>query len=92
MVRKLLLSTDSILAGMASYMRLVKADNPLIVKDFMDRVAGKVKEHVEISSDQDTPAHMRLSIEEIKANARFQLEKERTRMLEATNNDNTNDH
>ena len=37
--------------GKAAYLRLLKADNPVIVKDFMDRLAGKVKEHVEVTGD-----------------------------------------
>lgn len=47
-------------AGKTSYMKLLKGDektppNPVIVKDFMDRVAGKVKESLEVSGDPDSP-------------------------------------
>lgn len=41
--------------GKAAYVRLLEADNPVIVKDFMDRVAGKVKESLEVSGDPDSP-------------------------------------
>lgn len=37
--------------GKQAYMRLLEADNPVIVKDFMDRVAGKAKEHIEHSGE-----------------------------------------
>lgn len=64
--------------GLRAYQRCLEADNPLIVKDFMDRVAGKVKERVEVSGDPDAPSNpfQFLSIEELKAIARSQLEKE----------------
>lgn len=47
-------------AGKTAYLRLLEGDtetppNPVIVKDFMDRVAGKVKEHVEVSGDGERP-------------------------------------
>jgi hypothetical protein len=47
-------------AGKAAYLQLLRGDdenppNPVIVKDFMDRVAGKVKEHVELSGDAERP-------------------------------------
>jgi hypothetical protein len=43
-------------AGKSAYLELLVGDvdtppNPVIVKDFMDRVAGKVKEQVELSGD-----------------------------------------
>lgn len=37
--------------GLAAYDRLLEADNPLIVKDFMDRLAGKVKEHLALEDE-----------------------------------------
>lgn len=37
--------------GMAAYERCLDADNPVIVKDFMDRLAGKVKEQLEVTGD-----------------------------------------
>ena len=41
--------------GKAAYLSLLQEGNPVIVKDFMDRVAGKVKEHVEVSGDGVAP-------------------------------------
>jgi hypothetical protein len=41
--------------GIAAYRRCLKADNGVIVKDFMDRLLGKVKERVEVSDDPDAP-------------------------------------
>jgi hypothetical protein len=46
--------------GKAAYLQLLQGDsetppNPVIVKDFMDRVAGKVKEHVELSGSTERP-------------------------------------
>ncbi len=38
-----------------SYLALLSEQNPLIVKDCMDRVAGKVKEQVELSGDSERP-------------------------------------
>ncbi len=65
--------------GMAAYERLLMADNPVIVKDFMDRLAGKVKERVEVSQDPDAPVNplAQLSLEYLEAVARAQLEKEK---------------
>lgn len=67
--------------GLAAYQRLLESDNPLIVKDFMDRVAGKVKERVELSEDPDAPLspYSALTVEDLKAVARAQLEKERAK-------------
>ena len=50
-VRKQLAAVETRAAGMAAYRALLDDKNPLIVKDFMDRVVGKVKEHVEIGAD-----------------------------------------
>lgn len=41
--------------GKEAYLRLLDEGNPVIVKDFMDRVAGKVKEHVEVTGDGTQP-------------------------------------
>lgn len=38
--------------GLAAYKRLLDADNPLIVRDFMDRIAGKVKERVSVEDEE----------------------------------------
>ncbi len=37
--------------GLAAYERLLLADNPTIVSDFMNRLAGKVKERVSIEDE-----------------------------------------
>lgn len=37
--------------GLDAYERLLEADNPLIVKDFMDRLVGKVKERLSIEDE-----------------------------------------
>lgn len=42
-----LIEPNQMEAGKEAYKRCLAADNPVIVKDFMDRVAGKVKEHIE---------------------------------------------
>lgn len=47
-------------AGKTAYLTLLKGNgdtppNPVIVKDFMDRVAGKVKERLELSEDEERP-------------------------------------
>ena len=42
-------------AGKAAYMSLLQEGNPVIVKDFMDRVAGKVKDSIEVSGDPERP-------------------------------------
>lgn len=62
--------------GLAAYRRLLEADNPLIVKDFMDRVAGKVKERVELSADPEVAAPLAdWSLHLIEALARDRAEK-----------------
>ena len=50
-VRAILMGEDMRELGVAAYKRLLQADNPLIVKDFFDRVVGKVKEHVELTGE-----------------------------------------
>lgn len=47
-------------AGKTAYLQLLKGDadnppNPVIVKDFMDRVAGKVKERVSLEDEDGRP-------------------------------------
>ncbi len=54
-VRKALAEPGMRATGLAAYRRLLEADNPVIVKDFMDRLAGKVKEHVELSGVDGEP-------------------------------------
>lgn len=55
-----LCDTPQLETGKAAYLSLLRGDdgngpNPTIVKDFMDRVAGKVKEQVELSGDDSRP-------------------------------------
>ena len=66
--------------GKQAYRRCLAADNPAIVKDFMDRTLGKVKEMLELSQDPDASLnpHTQVTIEELKAIARAQLEKEKS--------------
>lgn len=52
-MRKALSSDGMREQGLAAYKRLLDSDNPLIVKDFMDRVAGKVKERVEVEPGEN---------------------------------------
>ncbi len=51
----------------------------MILKDYADRVGGKPKESLELSEDPDAPVNplRSLTVEELKAVARAQLEKER---------------
>ncbi len=47
-------------AGKVAYLKLLNGaegvpPNPVIVKDFMDRVAGKVREAIEVSGDPERP-------------------------------------
>lgn len=62
-----------------NYLAALTDGNALILKDYADRVGGKVKEHIELSEDPDAPVsnHSALSLDDLKAVARFQLEKER---------------
>ena len=41
--------------GKAAYLQLLEEGNPVIVKDFMDRVAGKVKESISITDESERP-------------------------------------
>lgn len=38
-----------------AYMQLLKERNPVIVKDYMDRVAGKAREMLEVSGPEGSP-------------------------------------
>lgn len=67
---KWLCEGPQIATGKAAYIRLLEADNPVIVKDFMDRVAGKVKEVVEHQGDALGPSLALLTRAEILAIAR----------------------
>ncbi len=51
--------------GIAAYRRCLQADNPAIVKDFMDRLAGPVKSRVEVSDDPDAPPLFNATLEQI---------------------------
>lgn len=42
-------------AGLAAYKSLLEEQNPVIVKDFVDRVAGKAREIVEVSGPEGSP-------------------------------------
>lgn len=41
--------------GKLAYLQALRDGNPVIIKDFMDRVGGKVKEQVELSGDSERP-------------------------------------
>lgn len=68
-LNKWLCDAPQVQKGKEAYVRLLEADNPVIVKDFMDRVAGKVKDVVEHQGDV-VPALTMLTREEILAIAR----------------------
>ena len=57
--------------GKEAYLRLLDEGNPVIVKDFMDRVAGKAKEHVEVSGGEGVAGITVLTREELLAVARL---------------------
>jgi hypothetical protein len=54
-IRQALAEPEMRQIGLSAYKHLLEEGNPLIVKDFVDRVAGKVKERVEVSGDSDNP-------------------------------------
>jgi hypothetical protein len=54
-IRAVLATPEMREAGLAAYKRCLAADNPVIVKDYMDRVAGKVKEHIEVNGGDGNP-------------------------------------
>lgn len=88
LMRAALCTPEMMKAWKTAYLNQIIAENPFVLRDYADRIGGKPKETVEFIDGDESQAQTRLTIEELKANARFQLEKERTRMLEATNNDN----
>lgn len=51
-IRSALATTGMRKLGLAAYRRLLKAANPLITKDFMDRLAGKPKDRVQIEDGE----------------------------------------
>ena len=55
-----LCAEPQLVKGKEAYLRLLDEGNPVIVKDYMDRVAGKVKEHVEVSGDSARPMALSL--------------------------------
>ena len=65
--------------GISAYERLLDADNPLIVRDWADRVLGKVKEQVELSQDPDNPVNALTAFgpEDLAAFALWRIEKRR---------------
>lgn len=76
-VRKALSAPAMRAAGLAAYRKLLDDANPIIVKDFMDRLAGKVKERLEVSEDPDSVNPFRgLTPEHLVAIAMAQLDKQ----------------
>ncbi len=69
--------------GLAAYERLLDADNPLIVKDFMDRLAGKVKERVELSGDPDSPLTTGLPSDMLTDFANWRVERREKELLQS---------
>jgi hypothetical protein len=78
-IRKALASPEMFSSWRRGYLSQLEQENPLILKDYADRVGGKPKDRVELSEDPDSPLspHGQLTIEELKAIARAQLEKEK---------------
>ena len=62
-------------AWLVAYQAQLEEGNVVILKDYADRIGGKVKEHVELSGDPDAPvsALPGLSLQELQAIARAQL-------------------
>ena len=52
---RLWLVSDMLETGKAAYAACLADKNPVIVKDFMDRVAGKVKESVSVTDANGNP-------------------------------------
>ncbi len=52
---RLWLVSDMLETGKTAYAACLADKNPVIVKDFMDRVAGKVKEHVSMTDSEGNP-------------------------------------
>lgn len=74
-VRNLLSTEEFSETWRVAYLNQIKEENPLILKDYADRVLGKPKEYIQVSEDPDAPLspHYQLSLEELKAVARNQL-------------------
>ncbi len=66
-------------AWLVAYRGELKQGNAIILRDYADRVGGKPKEQVELSQDPDAPLNplAPLTLEELKAVARAQLDKEK---------------
>lgn len=78
LLRQALSAPEMLTAWKLGYLNQLIAENPIILKDFADRIGGKPKERIELSEDPDAPlSREMLSLEELKAVARAQLEKER---------------
>ena len=54
-LNKWLCEDNQVEAGKSAYLKLLGEGNPVIVRDFMDRVAGKVKETVEVQGEGAAP-------------------------------------
>lgn len=83
-LRKWLSGDEMRTAGKDAYAKALREGNAAIIKDWADRMFGKVKEHLELSEDPDAPLnpHTQVTIEELKAIARAQLEREKTESLQ----------
>lgn len=57
---------DMRVVGLKAYRELLEQRNPVIVKDFVDRVAGKAREIVEVSGPEGSPLSG-LTTEELRA-------------------------
>ncbi len=56
-IRQALAAPDMQQAWRAGYLAQLIEQNPLILKDYADRVGGRPKERVELSQDPDAPAN-----------------------------------
>lgn len=54
-LRQALASDDMRELGLKAYRQLLQEGNPVIVKDFMDRVAGKAVERVQLEEPTEVP-------------------------------------
>ena len=52
---RLWLAKDTVAIGKVAYLQALEDGNPAIIKDWADRMFGKVKEHVELSGDAEAP-------------------------------------
>lgn len=78
LVRKALANPELVEIWLVAYRQKLMEGDVTILKDFADRVAGKPKEHVELTVDADSAVNLLggLTVEELKAVARAQVEKE----------------